>query len=486
MKTIRYKKVLLLLLLFTFSITACKDSFLETQPKRVLIAKRTQDYYFLIGNIQQRNMEVTATVALGDEMTALDNVYASVLLNGIKHQRLFEYKDKIYEEEERAAETSAMMISLYTFNKIINEVMTSTEGTEAEKKSIRSMALFGRAWINFMLINLFAKPYDETTAATDLGWPIVKDADVNANTFKRATVKEFYTFIIDDLNAAMTDIPNSLTHRYRPSKAAVEGLLGKVYVFMGKFDLALPHLNNALDGLSAASIPASLDDYNTAFGVNGRYLPIDPYYGPNYPTPESNPEILLARQASNNYGFFGEVVVGPKTLGLYTSTDQRLKFFNNSTLGGITLPPNFKLRYGPPSIQHGVLVPDLYLLRAECRARLNDLGGAKSDVEALRAKRINSLVDVAVPTAIASNQQELVKFILDERIREFAAMGHRWFDMRRLSVDPIYKNTVDYTHELYNSNGTAVLSTYPLRPERLTLKIPRYLLDPNPGVIDNL
>jgi hypothetical protein len=76
-----------------------------------------------------------------------------------------------------------------------------------------------------------------------------------------------------------------------------------------------------------------------------------------------------------------------------------------------------------------------------------------------------------------TTQTALVKSILDERLREFAGTGWRWFDMRRLSTDAVYNN-IDATHPLDGTN-------YTLKTERLTLKIPPAILKLNPGMIDN-
>jgi hypothetical protein len=89
-----------------------------------------------------------------------------------------------------------------------------------------------------------------------------------------------------------------------------------------------------------------------------------------------------------------------------------------------------------------------------------------------------------VPANIASNQVALVKFVLEERIREFATTGLRWLDQRRLSVDPIYSNTVKYTHEIYDDNGN-VVATYTLKPDRFALKFGPRMLTENKGLVDN-
>ncbi len=70
-------------------------------------------------------------------------------------------------------------------------------------------------------------------------------------------------------------------------------------------------------------------------------------------------------------------------------------------------------------------------MRAELKARADDLAGAKADLKPLRSKRMPANI-VAIPSGIANDKEALVRFILEERIREFAISGMRWMDMRRL------------------------------------------------------
>ncbi|NSL90092.1 RagB/SusD family nutrient uptake outer membrane protein [Chitinophaga sp. Mgbs1] len=76
----------------------------------------------------------------------------------------------------------------------------------------------------------------------------------------------------------------------------------------------------------------------------------------------------------------------------------------------------------------------------------------------------------------ATTQEEMIRFVIDERIRELACTGQRWFDMRRLSNDPLFKD-ITYTHTLGSK-------TWTLSPERLTLRLPAKILQQNPGMPD--
>jgi hypothetical protein len=178
------------------------------------------------------------------------------------------------------------------------------------------------------------------------------------------------------------------------------------------------------------------------------------------------------------------LVITPQTAALYGPTDWRLQFYSAKNSDG-SLNPGGRLRkYGVSYSRCGLQLSELYLLRAECEARQNDLAGAKTDVEALRIKRMPA-ADAPVPGVIATDQTSLIKFIIDERIREFAAEGYRWFDMRRLSVDPLFAGQ-SFTHTLYNddvSNSTVVYTLN--QPNRLTLQLPVTYINANPGMKNN-
>ena len=462
------------------AVSSCKKSFLEITPKGKLIAKTTSDYEKSLVVLDVLNLGTDAQMVMGDEVAAIEPHFSG---SALRTQRLFRWEDAIYQQGQDPVEMAIPMQNVYLYNKVINEVMGSTGGTEAEKKSLLAQAKAGRAWTYFLLINYYGKPYLASTAAGDPGFPIIKEADVTKNTFTRASVKEVYDFIVDDLSTAIPDLPAQITHRMRMSKAAGEAILGKVYLFMGRSGDALPMLNNALTDMANSTIAVGLYDYNLRFGAGGSFLPIG-LFGPTYPTTVNNEENILAKQVSYPWGFVNnEILLKPATLALYAGNDLRHNWFTETAYPSGTFPNGMKRRRGPNTSQIGMTVPDLYLLRAETKARANDLTGARTDLETLRGKRMPA-ASAPIPDAIATDKNALIRFILEERIREFSVLGYRWFDMRRLSVDPDFSNTIGNTHTLYNADGT-VASTYTLKPERLTLRFAQKTIDLNPGMANN-
>lgn len=480
-----------------FTITAvtlfgsCSKSFLEVQPKGKVIAQTTSDYDLMLNNGGLVSNGGDVSVPMGDEIVAFDNYFTSAA--SLRSQRLFRWDDDIYDDGTFANEMATHMTNLYVCNKVINEVMSSTNGTDAQKQAILGEARVNRAYINFSLINMYGKPYNAATAATDAGYPIVTAADLTQTSFTRATVKEMYDFILKDLTESIPFLPVTIKSRIRMGKAAAELLLGKVYVFMAKFDEAKKQLDAAVTDLAATGSGGTLTnmglyDLNVTLIAGGTWgwkttTAATSFNG--VPAQAINTENICCRQASSFWSStLSEYTISPETYNLFTSTDKRLNYFTIRPYleASGTYPLTGALRRNGPggAIQNGMTIPDLYLLRAECEARLGDTTTAKADLLTLRVKRMGS-ADAAIPTGLT--QKELIDFVLNERIREFALQGHRWFDMRRLSVDPLYSSTT-FTHRLYSTSGT-LTSTFALRPERLTLRLPLAVMAQNPEMQNN-
>ncbi|WP_158827555.1 RagB/SusD family nutrient uptake outer membrane protein [Mucilaginibacter lacusdianchii] len=481
----RYHKITLLSLLLLIATTACKKSFLEVIPKGRLVAQTASEYSLLLSNLDLLNMgAANVQVPMGDEVAAIEPYFTTGVSASLKSQRSFRWDATIYEPNEDAGETLVPLRNIYLYNKVITEVPNATDGSAQLKLQIESEARAGRAWAYFLLINYYGKPYNAATAATDPGFPIVEVADVTTTKFERATVQQVYNFIINDLTTAIPNLNNQVVNRTRMSKAAAEAILGKVYTFMGRYNDALPMLNAAIADLANQATPVKIYDYNVEFATGGVFLPINATSGPASILLPNNAESLYSKQFANGFtSSYNEIVITPQTAALFGPTDQRLKFYSNSTYSTkLPFPVAGVLRKQKGSqTLFGVQLPDLYLLRAECRCRTNDLTGAKADVEALRTKRMPA-TDATVPSAIENQQLALLNFILDERIREYAVEGYRWFDMRRLSVDPLFASKT-YTHTLYSATGAA--TTFQLKPERFTLKLPQKIIDQNPNIENN-
>lgn len=428
----RYTTMIVLLA----AMASCKKSFLEIEPKGIIIAKKTSDYDLMLNGLDLINIGTNAQHILGDEIVMKDPAYTGA---SFREKQLFKWDYNIYTPEEDATETLIPVKGLYTYNKIIGEVMNSIEGSEIVKKSLQAEALTGRAWTYLLLINYYGKPYNPATAANDPGFPLITKADVNATDYRRASVQAVYDQIVSDLTTAIPNLINTgVQHRIRVSKATAQGLLAKVYIFMGKYAEALPLLNESINNLAQSSLQTTLYNHNT---VN-----------PGYPTTVNDLENVYSKNMANGFITATQtlVYITPETAALFGPTDFRFtRYFANS----FTFPNGVKLyRRGSTTVSFwGLRVPELYLFRAEVKARANDIAGAVADLETLRKNRM-PVADAPVPAAAQASSLALLKFVMEERIREFAVTGYRWYDMRRLSVDPLFGN-MNFQHKVYGADG---------------------------------
>lgn len=471
------------------AVVSCKKSWLQIVQLGDQIAVTTDDYNKLMNDpmfYQYTSGGWGEAQLMGDEIAAETQFFMN---KGVTRDRLFQWQDSIYPLATTSSPAlKTAYLQFYQINKVIMEVMGSQGGTDQQKRGILAEAKATRAWAIFSMAQYYCKPYDPTTAGQDLGFPFPTEPNISQMQYTRGTVQSTYDFIIKDLTDALADIPMKQGFVTRMSKPAVEGLLGKVYLFMGKYNEALPLLKQALADVTING-QTSLYDYNAAFAPGGAFLPINATNGPKSPG-----QILTdvreavvskiypsGRYAGNQTGNDG-LVLTPQAQALYAPDDLRLMLYTNKQPNNVVNPSGRIRKYGVAYSRWGLQLPELYLLSAEAKARTGDLGGAVADLETLRRNRM-PVANAAVPGAIAADKNALIKFIIDERLREFALEGYRWLDMRRLSVDPLFAGAT-YTHTMYNANGTTTVYTLKA-PARFTMKLPRNVTDGNPGMPDN-
>ncbi|MNK04010.1 SusD family protein [compost metagenome] len=464
---------------------SCGKSFLEITPKGKFIASKVSEYDLLFQNttlINTGTSPANAQVPMGDEVAAVDPYFNGAQL---RTQRLFRWDDKVYNDDEDAFEMLAIMPQLYTYNKIINEVMDAEDGTLEQKEALRAEGKANRAWAFFMLGNYYGAPYAAATASSALSIPLLTEADVAKTNFTRATVGDIYSHMVNDLKESIPFLPKNPALRTRMSRAAAEALLGKVYLFMGQYEDCLTSMDQAFTDLPT-TFATQLYDLNTTMAIGGTWG-----YDPNwalssyqslYPPAWNNTENLFPKQHGLNgwNSELSDILLSPEVLALFSANDQRLKFFTPQPSGGGKFAlPGLRRRNSGTQAQFGVRLAEMYLMRAEANARLGNIDGAIKDLEALRVKRMPA----AEAKVNISDKNTLIKFAIDERLREFALQGQRWFDMRRLSVDPLFAGK-QYTHIYYDANGQEK-ERITLRPERLTMRFPEKVMSENPGMTNN-
>lgn len=332
----------------------------------------------------------------------------------------------------------------------LNNIMRNASNA-SQYDEIKGSALFFRAYTYYMLSQTYCKPYISVSAATDPGLPVRTTSDVNQKS-TRVSVADTYAQMISDSKSAITLLPKTTGYQTRPAQAAANALLAKIYLSMGDYANAKTYSNNSLD------IYNKLLDYNSsAVSLASTFV---------FPVFPGNQEISFWAYADGYattipYGAGGVGFVDTVLYKSYNDNDLRktLYFLDNGS-GQIQFAGTYSGSYYNFC---GIATDEVYLIRAECEARLGETSEALSDLNTLLVMRYKT--GTFVPLTI-SDQRSLITEILTERRKELPFTGQlRWEDLRRLNQDPVYAKTWSRT-----IGGT----TYTLRPgdNRYTLPIP--------------
>lgn len=368
----------------------------------------------------------------------------------------------VWNENGPKAAKAYPWVSMYQAIFYANTVIAGVMGAEVDNKEdareqMKAEALLLRAYAHFELLNLYAKPYNSATSASDKGVPVATKIDVEQN-FVPASVEEVYEQIFADLEEAkpllnVEEQPVSL--RYRFSKKSAMALEARIRLYRSEWNLALEAVEKLLPS-------CELEDLNDTDAKS-------PYY---YNSRES---ILALEQIANRDMVNGDMFVLPAIMDKYNKEkDQRVaRYFKLS--GGDYISKKGSTDDMKVTFRSG----EMYLIAAEAAAHMN----GKTDIAKgyLKQLIVNRLTPdyYAVKAAEIDrmNQSQLITEIAEERARELALEGHRWFDLRRTIRPEIVKTYKDQD----NKERTVVL----MRDDpRYTIPFPREATENNPNLND--
>jgi tetratricopeptide (TPR) repeat protein len=289
---------------------------------------------------------------------------------------------------------------------------------------VEGSAYFFRALASYNLLQLFARPYNRSTAETDTG--IVIRLIPERTDFSRSTMQESYDQVIGDLLKAVELLPllPDPGNRHIASKTAGRALLARVYLSMRDYDKAASYADTCLQ----------------------QYRPLLNYNECNSAQPfqATNPEVIFQAflNANNTKILVGRgwpnAIVDSAFYQSYRSNDLRQKFFYKLSEGKPLL--NFSYT-GNAQCFAGIATDEVYLILAECRARQGRFEEALKVLNPLLLCRYRPTG--GQPIQLDSFDQVL-DTILAERRKELAFRGLRWTDLRRFNKErpgrPIVRN----------------------------------------------
>ena len=324
----------------------------------------------------------------------------------------------------------------------------------AGKDKLIAEAYFLRAYYNFELVKWFGPIPIKPNARFELG---------DETSIPRSPVEEVYSYIEEDLLFSLESLPLDILEKGRVSNGAAKSLIGKVYLYQNKFELAANVLDEVIDSNVYGLEPnyglifendgengiesvfeiqytdlegASFDCFqcsegNIAVGFNG----IRQYNGPLFDSGFSFNVLTQSLVDAFEIGDMRKDVAvldivdwASKTGATYGIGYEHTGYYNrkyiarkgDSNIGdqNLTNPNNYRaIRYA-----------DVLLMAAEAHAKKPSPDNLKSN-SYLNMVRSRAFGDNLSQTSLSG--EGIIDAIFNERRLEFAGEGHRFFDLVR-------------------------------------------------------
>lgn len=396
----------------TVLVTGC-DKFLEIEPKGKTIPETTEDFRMLINSGYNAFPNYKSVVAMrSDELRANEDSD-----DFPAYKDIFIWNDANSDKQTIEYPYVSFYNTIFYANETINNG-TEKMGASPEKNQILAEAHALRAYAYFGLVNMYAKPYDKATASSENGVPLTFGIDLEKQ-FHKATLQAVYEQIIADISAAEKLIQvdtQEVATRYRFSKVSLYGFASRVYLYMKEYEKSIEMADKAL------SVQNTLIDLNTNLEVPSLY---------------NSAETLLA--------FENPILVSVRSSSYVASDFSAL--YNSATdlRHGIYISSNRIAKGGDDKYKCSLRVAELYLNKAESQARLSKHSEAKNTLLTLLKNRYKTTAYASVELFVNNlSTNDLIPEILNERAKELAFEGHRWFDLRRTTqqqIQHIYNGT---------------------------------------------
>jgi hypothetical protein len=348
-------------------------------------------------------------------------------------------------------------------------VVDQLEGDFAKKNALKGEAYLARAYAHFMLANLFCKPYNPATAATDMGLPYVTEPEKTfIKTYERGNLKAFYEKIEDDILDGLSYVDDSYysnSGKYHFNTNAALALASRFYLFKGDFTKCIRYSSDMLrttPGTFVSDIALLLEQAPNANA-----------FTQSLTSPSLASNLLLVRNITNahvNVGYWPSPSIfnGLFNDNPWNDDDVRVSlkypiYIRGSGYGQgkyemlferSSLTSNVGLYYTISPVLRG---EEVLLNRAEAYLYNDQLELAIADMQTFVNNRYATKPSVTINRLRSyygvgngvSGSLILLNYILEERRKEFLHEGLRWFDIRRygMPVVHVYDNDIKFLEE---------------------------------------
>lgn len=366
----------------------------------------------------------------------------------------------------------------YTAIAAANQALVSIKASpdSALLSAQKGEALVARAYSHFMLVNFFAKFYNDATSTSDPGVPYVTEPEtVVIKQYDRKTVKYVYDMVENDLitGLALINDNNYVQPKYHFNKSAANAFASRFYLYKKDYARVIQYANQSITNNNFA---ANLRGWNTTYANISDVNQLQSTYA----KATENANLLLvetqslwARNFDNNrYGLDASIqrilFKRPEPL---TGAIWAIKQYS---IGSVhILVPKINEYFVKVSVNADigdpyVMVPlftaeEVLFNRAEAYAYTGNSVAAIANLNTYASTRFsnysattNNITAAKINSYYATSniRDGLIKAILDYRRTEFVHEGMRWFDILRYGMPVTHKVLLGQSSSLITLTAT--------------------------------
>ncbi len=349
-------------------------------------------------------------------------------------------------------------------NQVLETLPTIKDKDTKKRNAIKGEALLARAYNHFILASVFCQAYDEATANTELGIPYITAPEKDMKVvYKRGTLKETYDKVEKDLLEGLPLISNDYykgTGKYHFNKGAAYAFASRFFLWKGDYDKCIEYANmllgNGVVGINFCR------NYEEIFKGSS-----DDVMANKFIDPEKSYNLLLLRK----------MTLGPITRyyqGQQPDEDTYAQIYDNSIQGGkdhrkMIWGYSSAKAYNPPKytelfeyttattgypyfIMNELRSEEVILNRMEAYVKTGNIAQALADYNVYAPTRYANGGQLTLEKIVqfykGSEEEAMMKFIIDERRKEFMREGMRWWDIKRFKMAITHTDLQGKVYEL--------------------------------------
>lgn len=450
------------------SLLSCND-FLDKAPDNRAVIKDAESISELLVNAYPESNYIPFTSLKTDNSGDGGRLAVSIR----KYEQAYKFEDitDIGQDTPTLYWNSCFKAIMHA-NIALDEIIKNNNGDEIndDYKAVYGEALMCRAYAHFMLLNLFAVPYNKSTAGEDLGIPWVEEPEkVILKRYKRETVETVYNNIVSDFERGIKYISDESysVPEYHFNTSAAYAFGTRLYLTLGNWKKVV----ECAEGVFVGDVSEILRDWTGAYKSMSEDQ-LKSFYSSSIE--KSN---LLLRATVSPWSRYGDITRYGLTKeiagNIFSAKNAAKGDFGYTTLGYISIErayiPKFfeSFRAEGMNAESGWVYTTIPLFSAEevlfnlaeANIMLNRFDDAISNLNSFFKRRIreydeieNNVIEERISQidsydltnpkpfySISDKQKPFIKCVLRLKRMEFINEGIRFFDIRRFHLPVTHK-----------------------------------------------